>query len=193
MSTIYQIKATIKGSKPPIWRRFLVSDNVSLHTLHEILQVLFQWEDYHLHRFEHNKKEYGIPDPEDIDFGIVVIDERKILLSEVLKKEGERLDYWYDFGDNWHQDVVIEKITPNHASLNHPICIAGKRAAPPEDVGGVFGYEYFLETINDPEHMEHEEKLEWIGGEFDPEAFDIDAVNEELEQIKFEAKEKVQS
>lgn len=191
MDTIYQIKTTIKSSKPPIWRRFVVPHSISLHSLHKVLQVLFRWEDYHLHEFTIEGEAYGIPDPEEDPFWEKeVIDERKTVLSKVAKKERRHFDYWYDFGDNWHHDIVIEKIMQNQTSMKHPRCIGGKRASPPEDVGGVWGYKYFLDAINDPNHEEHDEKLEWIGGEFDPEAFDIDEINEELEHIKLKTKEK---
>lgn len=189
MDTIYQIKATIKSCKPPIWRRFVLPDSTSLHSLYKVLQVLFRWEDYHLHEFTIEGEAYGIPDPEEDPFWEKeVIDERKIVLSKVAKKVGRHFDYWYDFGDNWHHDVVIEKIMQNQTPMKHPRCIGGKRASPPENVGGVWGYKYFLDAINDPKHEEHDEKLEWIGGEFDPEEFDIDGINENLEHIKLKTK-----
>lgn len=183
MNDVYQIKATIKDSKPPIWRRVLVQDSITLYTLHSIINILFNWSDGHLHQFNINGKDYGIPHPDDEIYGFKIINEKRIKLSSVIIEENQHFDYWYDFGDNWHHDVLIEKIMPKEAEMKYTLCIAGKRASPPEDVGGVWGYEYFLEAIGNPAHEEHEEQLEWIGGEFDPEAFDINFVNEELREL----------
>jgi len=101
-------------------------------------------------------------------------------LNEVLLKEKDFIHYEYDFGDGWEHKVVLEKIIPSAPGLSAPSCIAGARACPPDDCGGVGGYQEFLEAIGDPFHPEHEAMLEWIGGEFDPEYFDPDEVNDEL-------------
>ena len=79
--------------------------------------------------------------------------------------------------------ILVEKILPIDMALKHPVCLKGKGACPPEDVGGVWGYYGFLEAIHDPNHEEHDSYLEWIGGEFDPEAFDLDAVNKALKRL----------
>lgn len=83
--------------------------------------------------------------------------------------------YVYDFGDSWEHEIRLEKILPRE-KRKYPACIAGKRACPPEDCGGIWGYEEFLEIIKDPEHEEYEDMLDWVGGEFDPEHFDIEDV-----------------
>jgi hypothetical protein len=101
----------------------------------------------------------------------------------VLKHEGQRFDYEYDFGDSWDHTLLVEKILLPQEGVHYPLCLKGKRTCPPEDVGGVWGYEYFLEAIRNPDHDEHEEYLNWIGGEFDPEAFDLEKVNAQLRSM----------
>jgi len=179
--TIYQIKVTLKGSKPPIWRRILVPGSVTLAKLHDILQVTMGWTDSHLHQFDVRGTYYGEPHPE---YFHEVRDERRVRLDQIVTGEGFRFIYEYDFGDSWEHDLLVEKILPPDPGRQYPVCIKGKGACPPEDVGGIWGYYDFLEAIRDPKHEEHEDYLEWIGGEFDPEAFDLEAVNAELARLR---------
>ena len=178
---IYQVKVTLKDIRPPIWRRILVTSDTALNKLHRILQVVMGWDDYHLHQFIINGTYYGIHDP-DLMFDLK--DEEKMKLDMVVLQEQKEFIYEYDFGDSWYHNILIEKILLPDTKKHYPVCIKGKRACPPEDCGGVGGYYYFLEAIQDPEHPEHEEMLEWEGGSFDPEAFDIDGVNRVLKKIK---------
>ena len=177
---IYQIKVTLKGSKPPIWRRLLVPSDVTLGHLHHIIQVAMGWFNAHLHQFiVGGDTYYGVADP-DYDDWIEMLDERAFTLKDVAPGEKSRFDYEYDFGDSWEHVVLVEKVLPPDPEQAYRVCIKGRRACPPEDVGGVWGYEEFLEAIEDPDHSEHEDYLEWIGGEFDPEEFDLDETNEIL-------------
>ncbi|MFL7809361.1 MAG: plasmid pRiA4b ORF-3 family protein [Anaerolineae bacterium] len=176
---IYRIKITLEGSKPPIWRRLLVRSDVTLADLHRIIQTAFGWEDYHLHQFVVGDTHYGEPHPDYLDY-MDMRDEREVTLGQVAPGEGHRFVYEYDFGDDWRHQVLIEKVRPAEPDQAYPVCIAGRRAGPPEDVGGIWGYGYFLEAIQDPEHEEHTDYLEWIGGEFDPEAFHLEEVNQAL-------------
>jgi hypothetical protein len=178
--TIYQIKVTLKDSKPPIWWRIQVSGETNLYKLHRILQKVMGWEDYHLHQFEINKKKYVHPDAELED----VQDERKFKLVQLPLKEGSTFIYGYDFGDSWDHELLVEKISPSEETRISPLCLGGERACPPEDCGGIWGYEEFLEAIKDPKHERHEKLLNWIGGVFDPEAFDLNAINKGLRRIK---------
>jgi hypothetical protein len=107
-------------------------------------------------------------------------DEDKVVISEVLPAAKTKMVYEYDFGDSWEHEVVLEKITQSEAGVHYPRCIAGENACPPEDIGGVWGYADFLEAINDPGHEQHEDMLDWVGGEFDPQEFDLDFVNKQL-------------
>ncbi len=179
---IYQIKVTLKDSHPPIWRRIQVPGNITLEKLHDILQIIMGWEDYHLHQFIIDDDYYG--NPVDDETGMYpIMSEKRYKLSQLIPEEGYRFTYEYDFGDSWEHLLLVEKILLPEPGVVYPRCIKGKRACPPEDVGGVWGYEDFLETIKSPAHPEHDEMLDWVGGEFDSEAFDIDEINSELQQV----------
>jgi hypothetical protein len=178
---IYQLKITLMGSKPPIWRRVQVPGSISLYKLHQILQVVMGWEESHLHQFKFGRVYYGEPDP---DFRDDMKNERRAKLMEVAPNEKDRFIYEYDFGDSWEHDILVEKILPAEPGTAYPFCLTGKRACPPEDCGGVWGYESLLEAIRDPNHPEHEEMLEWVGEDFAPEAFSLDETNEALGSIR---------
>lgn len=180
IDTVYQIKITLKDSKPPIWRRIRVSGETNLYKLHRILQKVMGWEGYHLHQFVIDKKKYAHPDAELEE----VLDERKYKLSQLPLQENAKFVYQYDFGDSWMHEILIEKILLAEGKPQFPLCLAGERACPPEDCSGIWGYEEFLEAIKDPKHERHEELLNWIGGVFDPEAFDLNTVNKGLRRIK---------
>ncbi|MCC5831104.1 MAG: plasmid pRiA4b ORF-3 family protein [Phycisphaeraceae bacterium] len=109
-------------------------------------------------------------------------DEDAITLAEVCPKVKSKMTYEYDFGDGWEHTIEVRKIEPAKAGVKYPVCLAGKMACPPEDCGGVFGYYRMLEIAADPDHEEHEDIVEWLGDDFDPEAFDIDEVNDMLTQ-----------
>ena len=171
---MYQLKVTLRGSRPAIWRRVTVSSEVTLYELHRILQVVMGWMDSHPHEFERGRTLYGQSDPE---FGVRRISERKIRLQDVLRKPRDRMRYQYDFGDSWEHDVLLEAVLPAGTEAQPPRVLDGKGACPPEDVGGIWGYAEFLEAIRDPQHPEHQSMLDWCGGAFDPDAFDAAEIN----------------
>lgn len=177
---IYQIKVTLLGTKPPIWRRLLVPAGFTLGQLHNVLQVTMGWEDDHLHEFRIGQEVYGQPDPD----AEPMVNERTVRLSKVLRRVGAKALYTYDFGDDWEHAIVVEKILPPTDGQAYPICVAGKLHGPPEDCGGVYGYYSLLGKLADPEQEEHGETLEWLGGEFDPEAFSVDEVNSRLAYLQ---------
>jgi hypothetical protein len=178
--SIYQIKVTLEGSDSPIWRRVQLSGDATLEELHYVVQVVMDWENYHMHQFLAGGRSYGLdedymPDPES---------ERTATLRQVAPRPEDRLLYEYDFGDSWEHDVVVENILPPEEGVRYPVCVGGEFAAPPEDCGGIWGYYDMLEAIQDPDHPAHEEMLEWLEGDFDPEAFDLDEVNRKLEALR---------
>jgi hypothetical protein len=178
---VYQLKAMLTDSHPPIWRRLMVHSNITLAEMHRVLQVAFDWYDYHLHMFTAGGVEYGVPHPDDFR---EVKDERRTPLNSLLRKPKDRLDYEYDFGDSWHHRIVLEKILPAEPQLELPACTGGRRASPPEDSGGVWGYKRFLEALADPDHPDHEMYSEWIGGtSFESEAFDPKEINAMFREI----------
>ncbi|MCL5962566.1 MAG: plasmid pRiA4b ORF-3 family protein [Chloroflexi bacterium] len=180
-SDIYQLKVTLKGIKPPIWRRIQVRSDITLYKLHKVLQVVMGWTDSHLHQFIIEGRYYGEPDP---DFGWEkTVNEKRVRLPQVIHHERSKFAYEYDFGDGWMHEILVEKILEPEPGKQYPLCLAGRRSAPPEDCGGTWGYEHFLEVIGNRNDPEHEEMLEWVGGDFDPEAFDISGINQGLKEL----------
>ncbi len=180
---IYQLRIDLKGIRPPIWRRVLVPSDVSLDDLHEIIQAVMPWWDAHLHQFSDKWTQYGIPDDED---WFDVVDSRKIAVSEALPTVGAKIEYEYDFGDSWIHQIRLEKILEPDPDVAYPVCIKGKRACPPEDCGGIYGYMEMLEALGDLKHPEHEAYLDWLGDDFDSEAFDLEDANLALQEISME-------
>lgn len=184
--TIYQLKLTLTDIRPSIWRRIEVTD-CTLERLHEIIQIAMGWESYHLWSFQIAGEEFGPPETEDDDidpFGMLEMeDSSTIKLSEVQDKGVKKFSYLYDFGDSWEHQIQIEKTLSPQADVKYPRCTEGERACPPEDCGGPWGYADFLAAIRNPDHEEHAEMLDWVGGEFDPEEFDLEIVNAEMAQL----------
>lgn len=165
---MYQLKATLVGIRPPVWRRVVVPADTTLADLHDVLQAAFGWWDCHLHEFEIAGERYGTDDGEDWS---PPKDERRARLDRVVRP-GSTFDYVYDFGDYWRHRVVVEKVLSAQTSRDRPSCVGGRRACPPEDCGGVWGYQELLVVLGDADHPEHESMLEWVSGHFDPAEFD---------------------
>jgi len=179
----HRLKVTLIESRPPIWRRFEVPADITLAQLHRVLQIVMGWTNSHLHEFEKNRIAYGVSDPE---FGVRRVSETTTRLGDLLIKPGDYLDYLYDFGDSWRHRVVLEALTapvPGDDARRARV-IAARRACPPEDIGGMWGYEHFLEVMADPAHADHAQMREWSGGGFDPDAYDIDAANLRLARLR---------
>jgi len=181
MVSSYQLKISLRGSRPPIWRRFVVPDTISLPKLHAVIQIVMGWTDSHLHEFAIGRASYGVPDPE---WPSDLRNEARVRINQLLDKEKQKLLYLYDFGDGWEHVIELEKIVIGDKASSKPRCIAGKRACPPEDCGGIYGYYDFLEAIKDHDHPEHDNMIEWWGKDFEPEFFDIDEINEFLLSMK---------
>lgn len=189
--TIYQIKITLRGIKPPIWRRVLVPDDFTVERFHRVIQAAMGWTNSHLHEFTTSKARYVMMDMED-DFGFDmgfgsrkdVVDEQKATLKEALPKQGSTMEYTYDFGDSWDHIIQLEMVLPADDDVDYPVCVKGSRACPPDDSGGIWGYEHMLEVTGNPKHPEYEDLVEWLGEDFDPEAFDLDEINERLKHLE---------
>jgi hypothetical protein len=178
--TVFQIKMTLLGIDPPIWRRIQTQD-CTLEDLHEMIQVTMGWEFDHLFSFEIGGVQFEneADDPEGEDAA-------EIRLSNVLpeKNRRPRFVYVYDFGDNWTHQLIVEERFPPKKGVTYPICVGGARACPPEDCGGCWGYADLVEALHNPEHGRHEEIAEWMGDDFDPERFDKEAVNKRLRKVR---------
>jgi hypothetical protein len=182
--TILQLKVTLLGSRPPIWRRLLVPSDMTLDSLHHVLQLAMGWQHSHLHDFRAGRRRFGDTDPDFGEPSDDLEDESRVRLSDVLRRVGAKAVYTYDFGDGWEHSITLEKVLAPEPGLFYPVCTGGKRQCPPEDCGGIGGFYNFLEAIGDPTHEEHKELKEWFGGDFDPEAFSVGEVNQELAPLR---------
>jgi hypothetical protein len=207
----YQLKVTLTSIRPPVWRRVVVPGDFCLDELHWVIQFAMGWTNSHLHQFVF-KTPVPPPAPADLrrvmtsgDFAAVNIsamrgervftdlstvddmgdgeNETGVRLDRVAPAAKGKFRYEYDFGDDWVHDVLVEKMTPMDPSATYPRCLAGKRSCPPEDCGGPWGYADLLDAISDRSHERHAELKEWLGDEFDPERFDIDAVNAAFDDV----------
>ncbi|WP_423928670.1 plasmid pRiA4b ORF-3 family protein [Candidatus Palauibacter sp.] len=180
----YQLRVVLRGTSPPIWRRILVSPSMTLARLHDVLQVVMGWDDCHLHMFVKGERRFSPPDPWGNDWtppGMPRdLDERKCRVRHLLEREKEWFDYEYDFGDSWSHRITLQKILPRDPKQRLPACISGKRRCPPEDSGGSWLFQEKLEIRDDPDHEDHEWISEWMGEDFDAEAFSVRDVNERL-------------
>ncbi len=177
---VCQFLIVLPNTNPLVWRRIQVLESYSFWDLHVAIQDAMGWKDYHLHEFTFvdsktgRLKRIGIPDDE-------MPDERpclagwRIPIARYLSDDADPVRYRYDFGDDWKHALELERIEP-HDGGKYPRCVAGSGACPPEDVGGTHGYEGFLRITRDPGHPEYEATLTWVGGSFDPFAFDPETV-----------------
>ncbi|MEN8237208.1 MAG: plasmid pRiA4b ORF-3 family protein [Pseudomonadota bacterium] len=179
-ANVYQFKITLKGITPKIWRRIQVPENYTFWDLHIAIQNAMGWSNYHMYEFsvlnQHGEEcRIGIDDEMWEDDEVTSCHDE--VIADYFSPQNKRALYTYDFGDNWQHEILFEKVLPVQPETQYPICIAGKRACPPEDCGGIWGYEELLEIIQDPYHDDHASMLEWVGGKFDPEEFDCKKVH----------------
>ncbi len=188
---LYQLKITLDGVEPEIWRRVLVSENLSLAKLHDVVQAVMGWWNSHLHQFIYKEVYYLNPAWMD-DFGdIKAKDERRVKVKNLKLKEGDFFVYEYDFGDSWQHVIEVEAVTENTKNRKYPVCLDGARACPPEDCGGFPGYGEMLKTLSGKDTEEKRELQQWLGRSFDPEEFSVDDANRELKR-QFVPKKKPQ-
>lgn len=171
---VYRLKVTLQDTKPPIWRRVLVRGSEPLDRVHMILNMAMGWTDTHLHLFEVGGKSYGVPDP-DGEFDFDDIDERTARLHDLGLHEGAWFTYLYDFGDGWRHRVDVERIGPAKSGETYPICLTGRRACPPEDIGGSYGYR---DVLAEPDRWG-----DYGPNGLDPLAFDLDDTNAALQKL----------
>ena len=183
----YRVRVELTGAEPPVWRRFDIASNLFLDRVHDVLQVVMGWDDYHLHQFAsgdevHHPQAENYVMPSAFDEDVVGIDERRVRLDEVLVEPGDRLYYEYDFGDSWSHTLDLEAVL-DRAPDDPARCLDGAWAGPPEDCGGIGGYAELLRVLADPDDPEYEQMRTWAGEDFDPGRFDVDAVNGALSVV----------
>jgi hypothetical protein len=178
----YRLRITLEHIEPAIWREVVVPGAITLAKLHTVIQICMGWENYHIYLFEAGRLQYGEGTAEWSDFGQRVMNAKRTLLEDVAPRKGATFLYTYDMGDGWSHKIRVGEVkegTPEKIR-----CLAGARSCPPEDCGGPYGYQELLEIIFDPKHPEHQERKEWLGDGFEPEAFDPEAVNRRLARLK---------
>lgn len=175
-TSVLQLKIALVDIKPVVWRSIQVPGNYTFWDLHCAIQDAMGWYDAHLHEFIIKNKHIAIPDAEFTDdFPETKLNERNEKIMDNITEKNQSFGYIYDFGDGWEHKITFEKILPREKGVVYPRCLKGKRACPPEDCGGPWGYENLLEIIKNPEHKEYEGMMEWLGvedDEYDPEYFD---------------------
>lgn len=181
---VYELEVRLEGIDPPIWRRFRVPCQITLADLHLVLQTVMGWANEHLYEFEVGKRRIGEPSPDGDNRRE---DAGRVQLRDVAVRERARLTYIYDFGDSWQHELIVVKTACPAAEPGKAVCIAGERACPPEDSGGIWGYAELLDALDDPANPELDERVEWleeVHGAFDPEHFELDAINVWLDDLK---------
>lgn len=187
---VFQFKISLKDIKPSIWRRIQITKQCTFWDLHVAIQDAMGWTDSHLHEFKvfspfMGKKEYiGIPDDEGEDVHPVLAGWDVKVADYMRSEANHEILYLYDFGDSWEHLIAFEG-EHEKQSDKYPVCLEGKRACPPEDVGGIPGYENFVAIIKNPRHKERKELLEWVGGKYDPEEFDPKEVKFDNPKIRW--------
>ncbi len=170
-NSIYNLKISLLGTQPKIWRSVEVKGSTTLISLHDIIQNIMGWENYHLHRFwSHSLKTYS--------------EEEQWCLHHIVEDAGDRFFYEYDFGDRWQHEILLKKVSIQDETKEYPICTSGQYASPPEDCGGIYGFRHLLAVMQKPRSHEYLEIVEWLGKPFDLKAFDIQKINSRLHRNK---------
>jgi hypothetical protein len=184
--SIYTLQVELDKVEPQVWRRIRVPGGISMRGLHEVLQWVLGWSQCHLYEFRIGDTCIGLPDEE---YGATDVVDETVSVEETLPGEGESFEYLYDFGDSWSHVITVK--TVEEGELETPEIEDGENAAPPEDVGGVWGYKEFLEALNDPDHPEHQMYSDWIVGDWDEHEFDRKLRNQILKDINWETRKPV--
>ena len=180
VATVHTLKVTLRGVKPPIWRRIEVASEITLAELSTVLEAAMGWFGGHLHAFETNGVTYEPPDPEGGLFRPTA-DEAEHRLNSVLTSPTFKMRWGYDFGDGWQHTIVVEAIEPADDNASYPRCINGRRACPPEDCGGPWGFEELIDAVADPIHPRHNELAEWLPDNYDPAHFDANEITNDMQ------------
>jgi len=178
--SVHTLRVSLLFVEPVVWRRFVVPSETKLPKFNRMLEAVMGWEGYHLHTFEIEDLRIGASDEDDAD----LIDERRITVKQLLPRVESRLRWAYDFGDNWKHEVMVEAIEEPSLDARYPMCTAGERACPPEDCGGVSGYERLVAALADPSDEEHDDLKTWAPPGFDPAAFDMVSANRMLRRVR---------
>ena len=174
---MYLLKVRLLDIEPEIWRRFVVPASITLDRLHDVIQIVMGWTDSHLHEFTIGKKRYT-EYPQEKEDGLECGRHR---FGDLVKQKNRKILYLYDFGDSWMHELILEENRYSDPGLrDRLVCLDGARACPPEDVGGIPGYFDFCSALADPGDEDHERLMEWSGGNYNSEEFDVNMINWQL-------------
>ncbi|MEZ0229582.1 MAG: plasmid pRiA4b ORF-3 family protein [Planctomycetota bacterium] len=174
---ILQLKVTLDETTPAVWRRVQVSSEMTLDQLALVIELAMGWDGDHMHQFEKDRAIYGVPD----GYGDRTIDESEVTVGSLLPRKKSWLTYMYDFGDSWRHEVRVEETLDATPNVSYPQCVGGARACPPEDCGGIGGYFELLEEVEEGGGEDGDEEFDL---DFDPDAFDVAAVNKRLKRVR---------
>jgi hypothetical protein len=182
MTLIARLRIILNDVEPMPMRHIEVPLKIRLDRLHEVIQAAMGWTDTHLYEFRVGDAGWGEPDPDGIHDG--PMDAKKITLEKLLDQTATRtIQYVYDFGDDWDHSIRIERVNEAAPGMTYPRLLKATGACPPEDVGGAWGYEEFLEALADPDHEQHKDMVQWSGGDFDAEDVGIDSIVERFDRL----------
>ena len=183
---VVQLKIILEHTRPEVWRRVQIMEGSSLRTLHSLIQDVFWWQGYHSYMFKIGDDDYS---DAEFDDSQGQLDDSKFKVGKIVEKFPE-FDFIYDFGDWWSHKVIFEGFVLADINEKYPVCIGGKNAGPPEDVGGPPGFEEFKVAIKDKNHERHEEFLQWYDGGYFQKEFKVDWFNVEMTNIRITRREK---
>jgi hypothetical protein len=176
---VYQMKVTLVGVAPPVWRRFQVDSEMTFYELHRVLQIVVGWRNYHLYLFNVNGVELSDP-VTTLELGTK--NAEQIRLSELLQEEPMRFRYEYDFGDRWEHEIELERRLVG-GERPYPICLEGEHPCPPEGSGGSGGYARFLASLRERTRPMRLTEQGWVRLPFEPDLFDVNKVNAALSSL----------
>ncbi len=174
------LRLVVAGTQPRVWRRLLVLETMWLSRLHDSIQIALDWFDYQTHVFALDDLKFGNPVKRD---DLLVEDDRDVTLGDLNLAHRDRMTYDYQFGEGWRVDIRVEKAAAAAKGVRYPACVAGERAGPPEDCGGLEAYHDMLACLKEPASDLGREWLGWLGPEYDPGVCDLDKVNQALRKL----------
>lgn len=177
---VFVLRLSVVGTTPPVWRRLVVRESMWLSRLHDSIQVVFDWFDYQTHAFNIENLRFGNPLKRE---ELSIEDDRDVTLAELDLEHHERFTYGYHFGEGWQVEIRVEKTASPQKGVHYPSCIAGERAGPPEDCGGLEAFHDMLACIKEPNTELGREWTEWLGPHYDPEACDLEKINKALRKL----------
>ncbi|MDB6094555.1 MAG: plasmid pRiA4b family protein [Verrucomicrobia bacterium] len=177
---VFSLRLSVVGCQPKIWRRLLVRESMWLSRLHDSIQVAFDWFDYQTHAFNIDDLRFGNPLKRD---ELSIEDDRDVGLADLDLEHRTQFTYGYHFGEGWQVEIKVEKVLVIEKGVIYPSCLAGERAGPPEDCGGMEAFNDLLACLKEPHTDLGQEWLEWVGPDYDPEVCDVAKINKSLKKL----------